>query len=237
VLRVLDPPPAEDLAVLKAFAAEHRVQLCLQPGNLDSVRPLEGLPYEPLYYRLPRFDLQLSFRPTDFVQVNAEVNQRLAERAVDLLEPCADARVLDLFCGIGNFSLPLARAAGHVTGVEGDAGLVARARANAADNGITSTEFQVADLAKLPPGPVGFMRERYSHVLLDPPRVGASETLGLIAQMRPQRVLYISCHPGSLARDLGILVHEHGYKLERAGVVDMFPHTAHVESIALLTSG
>ena len=122
-------------------------------------------------------------------------------------------------------------------GVEGDAGLVDRARANAAANAITNTEFQVADLAQLPPAPVGFMRQRYSHVLLDPPRVGAREILGLIALMRPQRLLYISCHPGSLARDLGILVHEHRYVLEAAGVVDMFPHTAHVESIALLTAG
>jgi 23S rRNA (uracil1939-C5)-methyltransferase len=237
VLRVLDPPTGEDRARLLAFAQEHRLQLFLQPGGLDTVRLLDGLAHQPLQYSLPRFDLQLSFLPTDFVQVNTVVNQRLVERAAELLQPQPGSRVLDLFCGIGNFSLPLARQAGHVTGVEGEAGLVARARANALANGISHAEFHTADLAKLPAEPAGWMRESYSHVLLDPPRVGAREALGLIARMRPARLLYISCHPGSLARDLGILVHEHGYVLESAGVVDMFPHTAHVESVALLRSG
>jgi 23S rRNA (uracil1939-C5)-methyltransferase len=141
--------------------------------------------------------------------------------------------VLDLFCGIGNFTLPLARHAQSVVGVEGDAALIARARANAAGNGLANAEFHVANLA-LPVADLPWARSPYTHVLLDPPRTGAREVLPALAAFAPERLLYISCHPGSLARDLGALVHEHGMTLEAAGVVDMFPHTAHVESLALL---
>lgn len=237
VLRVLDPPGTADLQRLAAFALTHGVRIYLQPGGLETVRELAGAG-EPLRYRLPAFDVELSFAPTDFVQVNGPVNEALVARAVELLDLTPDARVLDLFCGIGNFSLPLARRAQHVTGVEGEAGLVARARANAQANGLENVEFHVGDLAQLPPAQTAaWLQQTYSHVLLDPPRAGAKEVLPLIAQLQPVRVMYISCHPGSLARDLGALVHEHGYILEAAGVVDMFPHTAHVESIALLTPG
>ncbi|HZC87068.1 MAG TPA: 23S rRNA (uracil(1939)-C(5))-methyltransferase RlmD, partial [Steroidobacteraceae bacterium] len=236
VLRVLEAPPPADVARLEAFAAEHGVRLFLQPAGLDSVHEL-GVAAEPLHYRLPRFDVELQFAPTDFIQVNAAVNEALVERALALLELTPAARVLDLYCGLGNFSLPLARRAAQVVGVEGDAALVARARGNARHNGLGNAEFHVADLAAPPDASLPWMRHGYSHVLLDPPRTGARAVLAALSRIAPQRLLYISCHPGSLARDLGVLVHEHGFALAAAGVVDMFPHTAHVESLALLTAG
>jgi 23S rRNA (uracil1939-C5)-methyltransferase len=233
VLRVLDPPSADDLGKLREFAQAHSVRFYLQTGGLDSVTPLDA-GGEPLRYGLPQFDLQLEFTPTDFVQINAQINQSLVGRAVELLGLTSDSSVLDLFCGLGNFTLALARNAGRVVGVEGDKGLVERARHNASLNGIGNAEFHVADLGKpLDPG-LPWLRESYSHVLLDPPRAGASEMLASISRLNPQRVLYISCHPGSFARDLGLLVHEHGMSLVAAGVMDMFPHTTHVESMAVL---
>jgi len=236
VLRVLEAPPPADVARLEAFAADHGVRLFLQPAGLDSVREL-GVAGEPLHYRLPRFDVELQFAPTDFIQVNAAVNEALVDRAFELLELTPAARVLDLYCGLGNFSLPLARRGAQVVGVEGDAALVDRARGNARHNGLGNAEFHVADLAAPPDASLPWMRHSYSHVLLDPPRTGARAVLAALARIAPQRLLYISCHPGSLARDLGVLVHEHGFALAAAGVVDMFPHTAHVESLALLTAG
>ena len=236
VLRVLEPPAPEDVARLAAFAAEHGVRLFLQSAGLDSVREL-GLSGEPLHYRLPRFDVELQFAPTDFIQVNGAINAALVQRAVELLELTPHAVVLDLYCGLGNFSLPLARHAAQVVGIEADAALVARARDNARRNGLANAEFHAADLGTLPDAPLPWMRYRYTHVLLDPPRTGAAQVLAAVAKIAPQRLLYISCHPGTLARDLGVLVHEHGFTLAAAGVVDMFPHTAHVESLALLTAG
>jgi len=234
VLRVLAAPSQADVVRLEAFVAEHRVRLFLQPAGLDSVREL-GLPREPLYYRLPRFDLELQFAPTDFIQVNAAVNEALVQRALELLELTPQAMVLDLYCGLGNFSLALARHAAQVVGVEGDAALVARARDNARHNGLVNAAFHVADLAATPDASLPWMQQSYSHVLLDPPRTGARQMLDAMARIAPQRLLYISCHPGTLSRDVGVLVQEHGFTLAAAGVVDMFPHTAHVESLALLT--
>jgi 23S rRNA (uracil1939-C5)-methyltransferase len=235
VLRVLKTPPAEDIERLSAFASAHQVRFYLQPGGLDSVRPL-GPAGEALRYALPYFDLQLEFEPTDFIQVNGAINEALVSRALELLAPAADSRVLDLFCGLGNFSLALARHSAHVVGVEGEGALIARARGNAHLNGITNAEFHAGNLAVAPVAhSCAWLRQPYSHVLLDPPRSGAREVLAAVAALAPRRVLYISCHPGSLARDLGVLVHEHGLTLEAAGVVDMFPHTAHVESLALLS--
>jgi 23S rRNA (uracil1939-C5)-methyltransferase len=235
VLRVLAPPSAEDEARLVAFAAEHGVRVYLQPAGLDSVHQLAGAD-EPLNYRLSHFDLEMQFAPTDFIQVNTAGNEALVQRAVELLELTPAATVLDLYCGLGNFSLPLARQAAQVVGVEGDPTLVARARGNARHNGLVNAEFHVADLAATPDSHLPWMRHAYTHVLLDPPRTGAREVLAAVARLAPQRLLYISCHPATLARDLGVLVHEHGFTLAAAGVVDMFPHTAHVESLALLTA-
>ena len=145
--------------------------------------------------------------------------------------------MLDLFCGLGNFTLALARQAAAVTGIEGERALIERARANAQRNGVGNATFFQANLALAPEPQLPWLRSPYTHVLLDPPRSGARELLPALAALAPQRLLYISCHPGSLARDLGVLVHEHGFELDAAGVVDMFPHTAHVESLALLRRG
>lgn len=237
VLRVLNPPTQQDLEKLHAFERTHGVRLYLQDAGPESVRRLDADQRggeEPLWYALPKFDLRLEFQPTDFVQINAAINRSLVERAVELLAPTPDSRVLDLFCGIGNFTLPLARRAGQVVGVEGEAALVRRARHNAQKNAIGNADFHVADLAKAPAADVSWLQGGYTHVLLDPPRAGAREVLAAVARVQPQRVLYISCHPGSLARDVGILVHEHGFELVSAGVLDMFPHTTHVESLAVL---
>lgn len=234
VVRVLEPPTDADRELLRRFGREHRVQMFLQPGGYETVAPLE--PGPPLEYRVPSFDLTLQFLPTDFVQVNGPLNLQMIDRAVTLLAPTASDRVLDLFCGLGNFSLPLARRAGEVVGVEGEASLVARARDNAIRNGLANVQFYTANLADenitsdQHPQP---WAGQFDKVLLDPPRAGAKEVLPVVATSGASIVLYISCHPGSLARDAGILVHEHGYELQAAGVMDMFPHTAHVESAAL----
>jgi 23S rRNA (uracil1939-C5)-methyltransferase len=245
VLRVLRPPSEQDRGRLRDFAAVHGLRLYLQTGGLDSVAELgagsadggalPAQPAGPLNYTLPAFDLTLEFAPTDFVQVNGVLNQALVSRAVELLGPTSQSTVLDLYCGLGNFTLALAKSAGRAVGVEGEAGLVGRARQNALRNSLTNVEFHVGDLSKPMELPAAWLRGPYSHVLLDPPRVGAApDMLAAIARLAPERLLYVSCHPGSLSRDLGILVHEHGFLLESAGVVDMFPHTAHVESMALL---
>jgi 23S rRNA (uracil1939-C5)-methyltransferase len=243
VLRVMAPPTEADLEILRAFEREHGLRLYLQPAGLDSVARLDPGPQgraeeAPLHYRLPAFDLTLELNPTDFIQVNGAMNEALVTRAVELLAPQPGSRVLDLYCGLGNFTLALARRAGHVVGVEGDAELVRRARENARRNGLSNAEFHVADLMQPVPSSAGWVDSRgdshYPYVLLDPPRAGAREMLPTVARLAPKRVLYISCHPGSLARDIGMLVHDHGFRLRAAGVLDMFPHTTHVESLAVL---
>ena len=231
VLRVLEDPSAGDLERLREFELRHGVVLYLQRGGLDTVRPLSP-PAPALRYALAGLPAGIGFAPTDFVQVNGALNRAMVERAARLLAPGREDRVLDLFCGLGNFSLPLALRAGRVTGVEGDAPLVARARDNAARNGITNVEFHVADLAAAAQEGA-WAAAAYDLVLLDPPRAGAREILPVAAASRPRRIVYVSCHPGSFARDAGILCHELGYGLAAAGIMDMFPHTAHVESIAL----
>ncbi len=235
VFRVMQPPSAEDLVKLEAFGARHAVQIHLQSGGLDTVRPLrEG--YAPLAYAVDEGRVRLEFGPVDFIQVNREVNRSMVAAALEYLAPTAADTVLDLFCGLGNFTLSLGLRARRAVGVEGDASLVAKARANASRNGIGNTEFHVENLfepARLGP----WARDPYDLVLLDPPRAGASEILERMAQWRPRRVVYISCHPGSLARDAGILAGAQGYRLLGAGVMDMFPHTTHVESIAVFERG
>jgi 23S rRNA (uracil1939-C5)-methyltransferase len=232
VIRVLEALTDADRDALRRFAREHDVLIYLQPGGYETVAPLEA-DAPALVYGLPRYGLSLEFLPTDFVQVNGELNVRMIDRAVEMLVPQAGDRVLDLFCGLGNFSLPLARSGAHVVGVEGDAGLVARAGANAQRNALPNVEFFTANLADESVATAAWAGRRYDKVLLDPPRAGAREVLGTIARSGAHTVLYVSCHPGSLARDAGILAHEHGFTLHAAGVMDMFPHTAHVESIAL----
>ena len=235
VLRTLVEPAGPDRTLLGQFAHQHEVRLYLQPAGLESVRALGEEPAAALHYRLPAFGLELEFSPTDFIQVNGPVNEALVSRAAELLELTPAARVLDLYSGLGNFTLALGSRAGSAVGVEGEPQLVARARANAAHNGLTNVEFHQVDLSAAPAAGEPWLSGDYSHVLLDPPRTGARVLLDTVARLAPGRVLYISCHPGSLARDLMVLVHEHGFALEAAGVVDMFAHTAHVESLALLS--
>jgi 23S rRNA (uracil1939-C5)-methyltransferase len=235
VLRVLDPPTAADLTALRAFERERDVDLWLQPGGLETVQPLTG-PGADLNYRLADFDLEFRFGPTDFIQVNAEVNARLVARAVGLLAPTPGTRVLDLFCGIGNFSLALARAGAAVTGVEVLPALVERARSNARHNGLAEVEFEVADLFG-EPAAWDWRQRRFDAVLLDPARAGAGPALPSIAATGAQRIVYVSCNPETLASDIAVLTGSHGYRLAGAGIVDMFPHTSHVESLALLVRG
>jgi 23S rRNA (uracil1939-C5)-methyltransferase len=233
VIRVLDALPETDLDKLRQFEREKGLRILLQPGGLDTIAPLTPGPVD-LHYRIEEFDVKLEFGPTDFVQVNAAINQAMVARAIELLEIGGADRVLDLYCGLGNFTLPMARRAASVVGVEGEAGLIARARANARLNGIGNAEFVVADLSVAPDIAIPWMRGGFDKVLLDPPRVGAVKVLSAVAHLAPHRVVYISCHTGSLARDLGVLTHELGFRLRAAGVLDMFPHTTHVESIAVL---
>lgn len=233
VLRVLEPPSAADLDLLRAFEQERGVRFYLQSGGPATVRPLTE-PAPVLSYALPEAGVVLQFEPGDFIQVNGAMNHLLVERAITLLAPGLGSRVLDLYCGLGNFTLALARRAAAVVGVEGDAGLVERARANARRNGIDNATFHATNLAVAPAPASAWLAGGITHVLLDPPRAGALELLPALAALGPERVVYVSCHPATLARDLGLLVHEHGFKLVAAGVADMFPQTAHVESIAVL---
>jgi len=231
VFRHLEPLSEDDLARLVGFAKATGFAVFLQPGGIDTVKPLwpETVP---LSFAIPGYGLSLDFRPLDFIQVNAGLNGKMITSALDLLDPQPGDRVLDLFCGLGNFTLPLAQRAGRVVGVEGDAGLVARARANAAKNGLANVEFHAADLAKdLSSEP--WMKAGFDKLLLDPPRAGAAEVLAQLPLDGIRRIVYVSCHTGSLARDAGFLVRERGYTLRAAGAMDMFPQTAHVESIAL----
>lgn len=232
VLRVLAPPTAADIDLIRAFAAQQQVQMYLQPGGYDTIAPLDDAA-RTLTYALPQFDVELEFQPTDFVQINGAMNRQMIDRALQLLQVEPQDHVLDLFCGLGNFSLPLARRAQQVVGVEGEAGLVARARANARRNGIANAEFFTANLMDEKPIRDPWAGRPYDKVLIDPPRAGAKEVLPLIAASGAKRLVYISCHTGSLARDAGLLVNEHGFILSAAGVMDMFPHTTHVESIAV----
>jgi len=231
VFRVLQPPGALDIEKIAAFGAALGVQIFLQTGGLDTVRPLRA-DYPSLSYAVDEGRVVVEFGPVDFIQVNREVNASMVAAAMELLMPTPDDTVLDLFCGLGNFTLPLARRAKRVVGVEGDAALVAKAAANAGLNGIGNAVFFKENLFE--PAQFGpWSDDRYDLVLLDPPRAGASALLPRMVHWRPRRVVYISCHPGSLARDAEILVHTYGFKLTCAGVMDMFPHTTHVESIAV----
>jgi 23S rRNA (uracil1939-C5)-methyltransferase len=233
VFRVLDAPTDADLDVLREFGNANGLRISLQPKGPDSVSNLvPGGDPEPLVYRLPDFDVEIAFEATDFVQVNGEINRRMVSRAIELLDVEPAHHVLDLFCGIGNFTLPLARRAANVTGIEGEQRQVARASANAARNGIDNARFQCADLAQID-GAERWVSEGCDRLLLDPARSGADGVVRHIDRLAPERIVYVSCHPGTLARDAGMLVNDSGYRLEAAGIIDMFPHTAHVESIAV----
>ncbi|MCE7950846.1 MAG: 23S rRNA (uracil(1939)-C(5))-methyltransferase RlmD [Xanthomonadales bacterium PRO7] len=231
VFRHLHPLSERDQATLIEFAKTHALAIFSQSGGIDSVAPLSLVDAQ-LTFRLPKYDVELEFKPLDFVQVNAGMNRAMIDHALGLLDPQPADRVLDLFCGLGNFTLPLARRAAQVTGVEGEAGLVRRAGENAQRNGIANAQFIAADLAA-DQRDAPWAKSDYDLLLLDPPRSGAEAVLEYLPRKSTRRVVYVSCHPGSLARDAGTLVNRHGFMLRAAGAMDMFPHTAHVESIAV----
>ena len=232
VFRHLDPLSQADQDALVAFCRENGLQCYLQPGNESTVHrvwPEEG--EERLYYRHPQADVEMAFHPSDFTQVNAEINRRMVPLALDLLEVEAYHQVLDLFCGLGNFTIPAARRAAGVVGVEASDAMVRRGYENARRNGLEKVACHAWDLDSEPKGQP-WARQRYERVLLDPPRSGALEMVRMMPQFGAEKLVYVSCNPATLARDAGELV-ARGYRLSGAGVMDMFPHTAHVESIAL----
>jgi 23S rRNA (uracil1939-C5)-methyltransferase len=218
---------------MRAFSARHGVDIYIQPGGPDSIYALDPMTARPLSYRLPEFDLTLRFEPGDFTQVNFAVNRVLVRRAISLLEPRGGERVADLFCGLGNFTLAIARRGVSVVGVDGSTDLLVRAGENAKSNGLAHrVQFVAANLFKSPAALLTQLG-RFDYMLIDPPRDGAQALVHAVDLDGPERIVYVSCNPATLARDAGILVHGKGYRLRAAGIVNMFPHTSHVESIAL----
>jgi len=243
VLRHLEPLPEGDLALLRAFASEHGIEWWLQPHGPDSARPLDGTESR-LAYRLPEFGITVPFRPTDFTQVNHAINEALVSRALRLLAPGADDVVIDWFCGLGNFTLPIATRAARAVGVEGSPALVERAAAAAEANGLAAkTQFERGNLFEIDAAALAAFGSA-DRWLVDPPREGAFAIVKALAELLggdaaapgwrpPLRIVYVSCNPATLARDAGLLVHRAGYQCSAAGAVNMFPHTAHSESIAV----
>lgn len=235
VLRILEPLTSADEALLRAFADQHGVQIWLQPKGPDTVAIFHPREAPALSYQLPEFGISMPFRPTDFTQVNHRINRVLVSTAIGLLAPERGDRVLDLFCGLGNFTLPLATRVAQVHGIEGSEALVQRAGENAKANGLANTSFAARNLFEVTPEEFASWG-RFDRMLIDPPREGALEIARALASAdvaRPKRVVYVSCNPATLARDAAVLVHEGQWHLRAAGVVNMFPHTAHVESIAV----
>lgn len=233
VLRVLAPPSNEDEGLLRTFADMHQVHLYLQPKGPESAYPFWPVEPADLFYSLPEFGIKMPFFPTEFTQVNHDVNRVLVHRALALLAPRAGEHVADMFCGIGNFSLPIAVSGAQVLGIEGSHALVTRAQENAAFNRLSANvRYRAMNLFEIN-AEVFDTLGRFDRMLIDPPRDGAVELVKALGAAPPQRIVYVSCNPATLARDAAILVHEQGYILTAAGVVNMFPHTAHVESIAV----
>lgn len=238
IFRIMEALSHDDEAIFKAFADTHRVQVWTQTKGPDTIKPFWPLNHahntlSQLQYRLPEFDLTYPFKPNEFTQVNPQINQVMIRRAMQLLAPQPEEKIADFFCGIGNFTLPIARSGASVLGLEGLANLVERANESAALNQIKHVKFGVADLFKMTPEALTGLGH-FDKWLVDPPRDGAFELIkALDAHNSPQRIVYVSCNPATLARDAGVLVNEKNYTLKSAGVINMFSHTAHVESIAL----
>lgn len=237
VLRILEPLSVEDESKLKAFADTYQIQWALQPKGPDSVYYFYPEKKPALYYRLPEFDITMPFGPTEFTQVNHAVNRMMVKRAMNLLDPQPEERIADFFCGLGNFTLPIARLGAQVVGFEGSEALVKRAYENAAFNQLAErTHFYAYNLFTMKLEELK-QHGRFDKILIDPPRDGAVELIKLFGELpeelMPKRIVYVSCNPATLARDAGILVHLQGYQLKAAGIMNMFPHTAHVESIAV----
>ena len=233
IFRIMEPLLPNDEALLKAFADVHRVQVWTQTKGPDTIKPFYPLEGDGLQYSLPEFDLTYPFKPNEFTQVNPQINRVMIRRAMQLLAPKKGERIADFFCGIGNFTLPIARSGASVLGLEGLANLVERANESALLNQMSHAQFAVADLFKMTSESLAALGKQ-DKWLIDPPRDGAFELVQAITpESAPQIIVYVSCNPATLARDAGILVNEKGYRLSAAGVINMFPHTAHVESIAL----
>ncbi len=233
LLRILAPLTKADERLLRDFAERHDIIFYLQPKGPDTVYRFHPQPGPRLSYTLPEFGLELDFKPTDFTQVNHSVNRVLVRRALRLLDPQPGERVADMFCGLGNFTLPIARSGATVIGLEGSAGLVKRGYESALANGLQDrVEFGVANLFECTEQSLARLG-RFDKMLIDPPREGAIELVRALGSDAPSRIVYVSCNPGTLARDAAVLVAEKGYRFVSAGAVNMFPHTAHVESIAL----
>jgi 23S rRNA (uracil1939-C5)-methyltransferase len=233
VFRQLESLSDQDYQQVSTFAKNHDCEICLQPNRSPELINLQQQAIDPrLFYSLEKFQLKIGFHPLDFIQVNAEVNEKMVAQALSLLDVKPDETVLDLFCGIGNFTLPIATQARRVIGIEGQECMVLRGRENAQRLGIENAEFFAADLEKMGVPRLRQLCGPLDAVLLDPPRDGAKTSVGLIAQLSPKRVVYVSCNPATLARDTKELLAA-GYQLSALGVMDMFPQTAHVESMAL----
>ena len=230
--RVLEPATDEDKEIMRAFGHQHNISMCLQSKGPDTIIPIGGEPEIIPTYSLPEQGITFRFKPAMFTQVNYEINRQMVTRVMQEMDFNEQDRVLDLFCGLGNFTLPIATKAGHVVGIEGDQPLVNHAKENALFNNLSNVEFYAADLSK-DVSDQAWARQKYNKVMLDPSRAGASEVLHNLKKWNPELVMYVSCNPSTLARDAGILVNELGYTLVKAGVMDMFPQTGHVESIAL----
>lgn len=243
VLRIMAAPSAEDEVILKQFIDEYskpneRLQFWLQPGKLNTVQPFYPLDAPALTYNIDNFGIEMPYNPTEFTQVNPQINQVMVTRAIKLLDPQPNERIADMFCGIGNFTLPIARSGADVIGIEGLKILVKRAKENAIHNGLANnTDFQVSNLFLVTEESLASLGY-FDKMLIDPPRDGAMALVQAFNdKTAPKRIVYVSCNPATLARDADILVHEKGYKLTHAGVINMFPHTAHVESIAVFERG
>ena len=230
ILRHLQPLNENDEKVLIDYAKKLSITWYLQSGGLDTIKPLKN-PVQ-LTYSIPKHNIEMSFLPNDFTQVNFELNKKMIDLALDLLDLNENDDVIDLFCGLGNFTLPISRYANKVVGIEGDQGLVERAKANAEQNNITNALFYKADLFEDVSGFEWFRGKNYNKALIDPSRTGAIEIVELLPKLNIERLVYVSCNPATLARDTAKLI-SLGFSLESAGVMDMFPQTAHVESIAL----
>ena len=233
VLRIMKPMSPADEVTIKQFADIHQVQFWLQTKGPETVVPFYPLDAPALTYSLPEFDVTMPFAPTDFTQVNSNLNRLMMSRAMRLLAPQKGERIADFFCGLGNFTLPIARSGAKVVGIEGSAPLLQRAARNAAFNGLdANTEFSVMNLFEMNDETLDKLGH-FDKMLIDPPRDGAFELVKALGANAPQRIVYVSCNPATLARDAEVLVHQKGYVLKAAGVMNMFPHTSHVESIAL----
>jgi 23S rRNA (uracil1939-C5)-methyltransferase len=232
VFRHLKPLNDQDLALLKQFGHEHNMQVWLQPAGPDSIAPLGDTEPEPLFYGFDDSEIKIQFGPIDFTQVNAAINRKMVTRAIQWLDVDEQSQVLDLFCGLGNFSLPIAEKVAWVTGIEGNQKLVDGATANAERNGLKNVDFRVANLYEQT-DTFSWGDRQYNRVVLDPPRSGAIEVIKLLPDEFAEKLVYVSCYPGTLARDAAYLVQTAGFRLSKIAVMDMFPQTTHVETMAL----